>query len=228
MSGRTAQQLLDAVHSLAQLEALDLDEHERRLGAELAPHGEPSLAGLEQVDAALRAALVAIDGFASRAMRIRLDHRLAGDTSVATPLRKVLAGTITSYEGQLELLHERVAGAAARVDPGRAPETATAVVEVAREVLAIRELLRSGVLVVARELAAAHLPAARQAARDRTLDEALRRRWLAARRDLEQVADAPAAIVAAPMAERLKALVEPDEPLEATPEPTRGELIELD
>jgi hypothetical protein len=226
-TARSAQQLLDAVQSLGQLDAFDGDGYVGRLTDELGD-GTLSLAGLEARDEALRAALAAIDAFAGKDMRIRLDHLLAGDTSVAPPLRKVLASTITSYVGRLELMGERVEGAAARVDPGRAADTAAAVVDVAERVLSTRAELRAGVLGLARQLASAALPAARAASRDRSSEDAMRQRWVAIRRDLELVVEEPQRVGAARLTERVKTLTEPDEPLEELPEPTRGELIELD
>src|SRR5262245_54845381 len=113
---RAAQQLLDAVQSLGQIESFDADAYAARLVEEL-DGGPVTLASLEASDEALRAAFGAIDAFATRCMKIRLDHLLAGDTSVAPPLRKVLAGTVTNYAGDLGLLRERVLSVAVRVDP---------------------------------------------------------------------------------------------------------------
>lgn len=222
---RAAQELLDAVHGLAQLESFDPDRYSARLVEALA--GEPvTLAALEAIDDALRSALGAIDAFSARCMRIRLDHALAGDTSVASPLRKVLAGTVTSYAGDLGRLRDRVRSVAVRVDPVGADDTADRVVASARSVLEDRAALHARVLDVARELAGARIDAARTQARDRHAEEAERRRWTAALRELEQVAARPARIAEAPWRERVATFLGPDEPLEEPPELSLGDLIE--
>ncbi len=223
--GRTAQQLLDAVQSLVQIDSFDPDAYAERLAAELAGRVE-AVATLETRDDGLRAALTAIDTYVSRCMRIRLDHVLAGDSSVATPLRKVLAGTVTSYADDLEVLRQRVLSVAMRVDARRADDTADAVVAIARRVLDDRHALYERVLAIARALATAAVPIARQAARDRNREDAVRLRWTAVRRDLELVVEDPARIIPARLTDRLKTLVVPEEPVEEAPELTRGELIE--
>jgi len=87
---------------------------------------------------------------------------------------------------------------------------------------------RPGLLSAIRELATAAIPAADQRARDRDLDDVQRKRWSAARRDLEAIADEPERILAAPFATRIAAWPEQlDEPA-PKPEPTLAELIELD
>lgn len=222
---RPAQELLDAVQSLAQIEAFDGERYAARLVEEL-DGGAVTLASLEATDDALRAALAAVDGFAARCMRVRLDHVLAGDTSVAPPLRKVLSGTVTNYAADLDLLRDRVLSVAVRVDPGGAQETADRVVATARRVLEDRAALHDRVLAVAQELASARIPAARKEARDRHREEPVRRRWTAALRDLEQVVERPARVLDARWGERVAAVVGPDEPIEEPPEPTLGELIE--
>lgn len=94
--------------------------------------------------------------------------------------------------------------------------------------LALRDALRAGVLALIRDLATAALPEADRRARDRQLDEVQRRRWSAARRDLEATAAEPAQITSAPMAARLAALPEQlDEPA-AEPEVSFADMIELD
>ncbi len=222
---RAAQELLDAVHGLAQLEAFEPERYRARLAEVL--DGEPAtLDALDAADDTLRGALSAIDTFSARCMRIRLDHALAGDTSVATPLRKVLAGTVTSYVGDLGLLGERVRAVAARVDPAGADDTADRVVAAARVVLADRAALHDHVLDVARQLANARIDAARAQARDRHNEETLRRRWTAALRELEQVAARPARIAEAPWRDRVATFLGPDEPIEEPPELSLGELIE--
>jgi hypothetical protein len=223
--GRTAQQLLDAVQSLVQIDSFDPDAYAERLAAELAGRVE-AVSTLETRDDDLRTALTAIDTYVARCMRIQLDHVLASDSSVATPLRKVLAGTVTSYADDLGVLRQRVLSVAMRVDARRADDTADAVVAIARRVLDDRHGLYERVLGVARALATAAIPIARQAARDRNREDAVRLRWTAVRRDLELVAEDPARIIAARLTDRLKTLVVPEEPVEEAPELTRGELIE--
>lgn len=220
-----AQRVLDAVQSLGQIETFDPDAYVARLAEEL-DTGPVTIGSLEATDAALRGALLAIDAFSGRCMRIRLDHLLAGDTSVAPPLRKVLAGTVTNYAGDLGLLRERVMSVASRVDPRGADDTADKVVETARQVLEERGALYERVLELGKQLASARIAAARQAARDRYAEEPVRRKWTAALRDLEQVVERPARIIEAPWGQRMATVVGPDEPLEEAPEPTRGELIE--
>ncbi|MEJ7599483.1 MAG: hypothetical protein WKG01_16365 [Kofleriaceae bacterium] len=101
------------------------------------------------------------------------------------------------------------------------------VVEAARQVLALREAIRDGVLELAREQARVAIPLADQHARDRMRNDAERRRWSAMRRDLEAIAADPAHLATAPLAARLAALPEQlDEP--APPEPSLAELLELD
>jgi hypothetical protein len=220
-----AQQLLDAVHSLGQVESFDADAYAGRLADELA--GTPfSLATVEATDEALRSALGAIDAFSTRCMRIRLDHVLAGDTSVAPPLRKVLAGTVTNYAGDLGVLRERVLSVAVRVDPRGAEATADRVVATAQRVLDDRAALYDRVLDLARQLAGARVDEARTRARDRHAEEPVRRKWTAALRDLEQVVERPARIIEARWSDRVARVVGPDEPIEEAPEPTLGELIE--
>lgn len=221
--------VLDRVHSLGAVAALAADPGaylgalERDLAAAPA-----TLAGLEARDAALRAALGAIDALAARAMRLQLDHALAADASIAPVTRNVFATTIVSYAGSLERLADRAADVAARGgarDPGA---VAGSVVGAARTVLALRDRLRAGVLELARDLAAASAPDADRLARDRRLEAAPRTRWGQARRDLEAVAADPSALVGAPMAARMAAYpAQLDEP-PAEAEPTFVSMIELD
>lgn len=225
----SAQQILDAVHGLAQVDAFDPEAYAARLAEEVGVGGAGgglTMATLEASDEALRGALGAIDAFSGRCMRIRMDHALAGDTSVGTPLRKVLAGTVTNYAGDLGLLRERVLSVAARVDPRGAEATAERVVGTAQGVLDERAGLYDRVLAIAKQLASERIAPARQAARDRHAEEPVRRKWTAALRDLEQVAERPARIIEAPWSQRVATVVGPDEPIEEAPEPTLGELIE--
>lgn len=139
---RSAKQLLDEVYSLSQLEGLEPTRILEVLGEELAQVAP-------DIDPSVRAALQSIEELAVRAMRIRLDHALhqtPGGHAVAKPLRSTLMHTVSKYDQDLELLRARVSEAVAHQDPGNAPAVATAVVEAARSVLAVRATLRTGVL----------------------------------------------------------------------------------
>ncbi len=227
-SGKSTQHLLDEVQGLAPLDGFAVDHFLGQLADELAADDAATLAGLEARDGRLRAALAAIDAFASKSMRIRLDHVLAADTSVAGRFRTYLATTIIDYDGDLGLLRQRVAAAAARVDPRGAADLAATVADAAGQVLAVRAELRRGVLALARDLAAASVVAAQHAARDHGRDDAERLRWSAARRDLERVVERPEHLAEHDWAARLRALPRVDETPEEAPALTRGELLELD
>jgi hypothetical protein len=223
-----AQHILDQACSLARLAALEADPapYLEQLAAELP--GAASLAGLEARDAALTAALGQIDALIARAMRIRLDHALASDTSIGAPTRSVFASTITGYAGRLSLLEQRARDVAVRGRAAAPDLVAASVVEAARAALALRDALRAGVLALIADGARAAIADADRRARDRNLDEPQRRRWSAVRRDLEAVAADPDRVRAAPMAARLAAL--PDQLDEPEPgrEPTFADLLELD
>ncbi len=217
---------LDRAHSLAQLEALDPASVIAELEAETPD--ATSLSELEARDAGLAAALDAIDVITIRAMKVRLDHALASDGSIGPPTRNVFAQTIITYAGNEPLLSERARDLAAR---GRAPspdEVANLVAGAARASLDLREALRGGVLDLVRRLAAAAVALADKHARDGQLDETVRKRWSAARRDLQTIAVDPAAISTAPMSTRMAAW--PDQLDEAAPkaEPSLADLIEID
>ena len=223
-----AQHILDQACSLARIAALEADPavYVEQLAVELP--GAATLAELGARDAALVAALGQIDAMIARAMRIRLDHALASDSSIGAPTRSVFASTITGYAGRLSLLEQRARDVAVRgraADPDRVAE---AVVEAASAALALRAALRAGVLGLVRDGARAAIADADHRARDRRLDEPERRRWSAARRDLEAIAAEPERVLTAPMAARLAALPDQlDEP-EPDREPTFAELLELD
>lgn len=224
----SAQHVLDQLHSLARLEAFEAEPgaYAERLAAELP--AAATLAELEARDAALAGALRQIDAMIARAMRIRLDHVLAADTSIGAPTRNVFATTIVGYAGKLPLLAQRARDVAARgsaADPDRIAES---VLDAARSVLGLRDAVRAGVLALICALAEAAIPQADGRARDRHLDEAARRRWSAARRDLEAVAADPARVLAAAMLARLAAL--PDQLDEPEPERelTFADMLELD
>ena len=224
----SAQHLLDQIHSLARIEALAVEPgvYAERLAAELP--AAATLGELETRDAIVAGALGKIDAMIARAMRIRLDHALAADSSIGGPTRSVFSSTITGYAGRLPLLVQRARDVAARggaADPDRIAET---VLDAARAVLGLRDAVRAGVLALIRELAQAAAPEADRRARDRNLDEPVRRRWSAARRDLEAIAADPERVLAAPMATRLGAL--PDQLDEPAPERevTFADMLELD
>ena len=209
-TGKTAQELLDEVVRHAQLDGFAVEDYHARLAEEITGADEVTLAGLEARDARLRGALAAIDGFAGRSMRIRLDHLLAHDTTIPPTFRTYLASMVTSYEHDRDTLRERVAAVAARSDPGRAAGLADAIAAAAGEVLALRARLRDGVLALERDLAARALPIARRAARDPYASDEDRRRWTV-------------------IADRLASVAAVDEPPEEEPaQPSREELIELD
>ena len=218
--------LLDQVYKLAQLEAFDVDAYVRELGAEL-PAGE-GMAELEARDAALRGALDAIDAFAARAMKLRLEHGLAADGTIEPPLRKVLAGTIVGYAGDLDRLRRRVHDIVVRMDPRGAAATTDLVVDAAAAVLGLRDRLRDGVFELARDGASAALPAVTRVAKERAVDDPVRQKRSAARRDLEAIVARPEHIATAPWAQRLAALpAMMDEP-DAEEAPSRWDLLELD
>jgi hypothetical protein len=224
----SAQHVLDQVHSLARIDALAAEPgvYAERLAAEL-PAGT-SLAELEARDAILAGALRQIDAMIARAMRIRLDHALAADTSIAAPTRNVFASTIVGYAGRLALLEDRARDVAARGGAAAPDQTARAVLDAARAVLVLRDTVRAGVLAVICERAHAAVPDADRRARDRKLDEPVRRRWSAVRRDLEAVAGDPERVLTGAMAARLAAL--PDQLDEPVPEQevTFADMLELD
>ena len=161
-------------------------------------------------------------------MRLHLDRALAADASIAAPTRRVFVQTVVNYAGNLELLAERARDVAARGGARDPDATAALVTDAARAALTLRAATRAPVLVLVRELATAALADADARARDAQLPDAERKRWSAARRDLEMLAAEPARICIAPFSQRLAAWPEQlDEPA-PKPEPTLAELIELD
>ncbi|MGE0401060.1 MAG: hypothetical protein AB7T06_30400 [Kofleriaceae bacterium] len=219
-------QALDRAHSLAQLDALDPAAVIAELEAEIPD--ATSLPELEARDAALAAALDAFDAIAIRAMKVRLEHALASDGSIGPPTRNVFAQTIVNYADNVALLGERARDLAMR---GRAPSpdgVADAVMSAARASLALRDALRTGVLDLVRRLATASVPLADRNARDPKLDDTQRKRWSAARRDLETIAREPAAIGVAPMAKRMAAWPDQLDEAAVPPEPALADLIEID
>lgn len=126
---------------MAHLEAFDERGFLHRLSTEI-----EDAEGPEARDEYVRATLAALDVFASRVMRIRLDHLLAGDTSVEPKFRAYLASQVLDYQDDLGRLRSRVEQVAVRSDPAGAARTAAAITEAADSVLALRSRLRQGVL----------------------------------------------------------------------------------
>ncbi|TMQ10887.1 MAG: hypothetical protein E6J90_25580 [Deltaproteobacteria bacterium] len=223
-----AQHVLDQAYSLPRIEALAAEPgvYAERLGEELP--SAATLAELEARDAALAGALGRIDPMIVRAMRIRLDHALAADTSIGAPTRSVFAATIVGYAGRLPVLAERARDVAVRGQAGDPDAVAQAVIDAARAVLDLRDGLRAGVLALIRALAEAAVPDADRRARDRQRDDAERRRWSAMRRELDAVTADPDRVAGAAMAARLAAhAAQLDEPEPGT-EVTRADLLEID
>ena len=218
--------MLDSIHSLAGLDALQLAAY-----TEAIVNGTPpavTLAELEARDAYLAAALTRIDDALPRFMKLRLDRALADDVSLGAPTRKVFAQTVASYADNLGSLGDRVRDLAVR---GRAPDpeaVTSAVLDAARATLADRDALRAGVLAHIAGLATAGVAQADHQARDRTLSEAQRTKWSAVRCDCEVLAQEPAKLLAAPWAARIASWpAQLDEPPVA-PEVHPADLIELD
>ncbi len=219
-------QALDRAQSLAQLEAIDPASVLADLEAETST--ATSIPELEERDAFLAAALDVFDAITIRAMKVRLDHALASDGSLAAPTRTVFAQTIVSYADNIGLLAERARDAAARGRAASPEQVAELVAGAARASLDLRATLRAGVLALVSRLAKNGAELADKHARDGRLDDTVRKRWSAVRRDLETLVAQPAAISVAPMAKRVAAW--PDQLDEATPVPeaTLADLIELD
>ncbi len=222
----SARRVLDQVSSLAHLDAFDPPSYAEQLATEVPPAA--TLAELEARDAFLADALAQLDAMIARAMRLGLEHALAADTSLGPPTRKVFATTIVGYASDLGLLAQRVRDTAARGHAADPDAVADAVLGAARRVLDLRAATRAGVLALIRERSAASIAEADRRARDRSLDEPTRRRWSAARRELEALAADPARAAAAPWSTRLAAF--PDQLDEPAPERevTFTDMIELD
>lgn len=221
-----AQHLLDQLQSISRIEAFAPELYASHLADEL-PVVE-TITDLEACDARLRDALTAIDAAIERIARIRIDHALADDTSLPPATRKMFATTVLSYEGRWELLAGRAQDAAARGGSIYPADVAYRLTEAARAAIALRGSLRDAVLDVIRTRSAAALPVAAAHARDRRLEEAVRKRWSAARRDLEILADDPARISAAPMPARLASWPDQIDDPDPANEPTFADMIELD
>lgn len=222
----TAQHVLDQLQSISRIEGFAADGYVEQLAGEL-----PAIAAigdLEARDAQLRDALAAIDGAIERVARIRIDHALADDTSLPAATRKMFATTVLSYDGKLELLAARAQDAAGRGGSIYPADVAYRLTEAARAAIALRVTLRGGVLELIRTRSASTLPIAAEHARDRRLEDAIRKRWSAVRRDLEILADDPARISVAPMPARLAAWPDQIDDPDPASEPTFADMIELD
>jgi hypothetical protein len=164
-------------------------------------------------------------------MRIRLSHL---SDPLPQQLRTLLYSTIVSYEHDAPLLRDRVGPALARIDPRTAGPLTRQVCDAAASVLAMRAAMRRGVLEAARAHAAAWLPAARTASRDRTQADDEREAWSRTRVDLEQIATRAETIEAGSFADRLKRIAPPveettpSEEEEVDPTSKRFSLLELD
>lgn len=143
-TAKSAQQLLDEVHRLAQLDAFDTSAYLARLAAEIEESGADPAAAVDD-------ALAGIDRFAERAMRVRLDHLLAHDSSVPRQFRTYLATQVLDYTTDLPGLRGRVMQVVSRADPNGALDTANAVADAADEVFALRAALRQGALALVPE-----------------------------------------------------------------------------
>lgn len=218
----SAKEMLERVRSVEAAERVDRIAYATQLASELPAVAK--LADLETRDAVLVGALQQIDELATRVMKLRLDQR--DSPYLAAPTRKMFAATVANYAQDLPLLAQRVRDIVTRA--GGSDADVRAVVEAARASLDLRDVLRAGVLSLVRERATATIPEADRRARDPDRGEPERKRWSAARRDLEMLVEEPARILAAPLAERLAAWPEQlDEPA-AKPEPSLAELLELD
>lgn len=218
--------MLDQVYALAKLEAFEPAAYLDQLAAEL---GAPAtLDELATRDATWIAALAAIDTMIPRAMKVRLDQALALEASLPAVTRNVFATTIVQYANRLDVLGQRVHDVAARGGARHPGDVADAVLDAARAVLGLRETLRSGVLELIRDRAAASVVDADRRARDRALDDAPRKQWSRARRDLEALAADPSRVLAGAMAARMAAHPEQLDDAPAGPELSFADLIELD
>ncbi len=219
-----ASELLDEVQHLAQLERFDPGPFLSAVGASTEPPGATLAALAAQLDG-LRDVLGEIDRFAGKSMRIRMLH----EEILPAQLRTLLHSTLLAYERDLPLLRQRVAGSLARVAPDQVAAVTERVLATAEQVLAVRAALRHGVLEQARAVAAAWLPVAARAARDRSQPDGERDRWKRARVDLEQLAARGEVLDGGSFGERLERLPAPEEPPDDEAErPDRFSLLELD
>jgi hypothetical protein len=186
--------------------------------------GASSLAELEARDAVFTAALAEIDETMTRVMRIELDTALADDTSIAPATRKVFAGTINAYANNVELLASRTRDVAARGGAADVEAVVSAVTAAATRTLALRDALRAKVFEAAMTTARDGVG---ERARDRKLDDGVRKKWSAWRRELEAIAADPARVTA-PIGARLASWPEQIDEPDPEPEVTFADMIELD
>ncbi|MEO6777498.1 MAG: hypothetical protein ABI467_31520 [Kofleriaceae bacterium] len=208
---------LDQVYSLAQLGRFEPAEYLAELAADTALRAGAGMT-LEELaarDAGFAAELAAVDTMIARATKLRLE--LVGALAPAT--RNVFATTIVQYARQLDVLEQRVHSIA--------PAAVPAVMATARELLDLRAALHGGVLELVRRCSTAAIELADAHARDRELDDGMRKQWSRARRDLEALALDPATITT-PTARRLAAYPEQLDEAATGPEPTFADMIELD
>ncbi len=224
----SAQRILDEVHSLARSEALEADPQRFAAALEAEVPAVTTLAELETRDAMLATALGQLDAMISRVMRLRLEHALAMDASVGPPTRQVFSITVVGYANNLSLLAERARSVAARGGAADPDQVAAIVVDAARSTLTLRDAVRAGVLALIAGLATAAIPEADRHARDRKLDDTQRRRWSAARRELEAIASDPLRVTSAPLTTRLAALPEQLDDAAPEREVTFADMLELD
>jgi hypothetical protein len=228
MSGFSrALRILDEIQHLPQLERFDPAVFIAAIG-EAAPPSPPSLLEVGRELDGVRSLLGEIDRFAQKAMHIRLNPV---SDAIPQKLRTLLCSTIVAYEREPGLLRERVTSMLGRLDPSTAAGLTDAVCDAAARVLAIRATLRQGVIELSRRTAAAWLPGARRAERDRSQADDERQGWGRARVDLEHIAARGETIDAGSFTERLAGIAPPaDAPDETEPDPTatRFSLLELD
>ena len=207
---------LDHVQSLAAIEALEPDAYAAEVAAALP-------ADLEARDGALAAALAHIDATATRIMRSGSTTR--SRTTRRSPHRRAACShRRSSIAADLDLLARRALDVAVRGGAGDPAGVAQLVVDAAHATLLQREALSSPVLALVRDLAAASVADTDRRARDRTLDDAQRRRWSAIRRELEALPADPARVTT-PFAQRIATWpAQLDEPAPAA-EPTFAELL---
>jgi hypothetical protein len=213
--------VLSRLHTRLSIDAFDVAHYV----VNVAPAS--TLAELEARDASFAAALAEIDETMTRVMRIELDTALADDTSLPTPTRKVFAGTIAAYAGKVDVLAQRVREQAARGGAPNVEAVAAAVEGAARKTLALRDALRTKVLVAAEAAAREAVADADRQAKDRTLDDATRKQWSAMRRELEITASDPMRVTRR-LAERLAIWPEQIDEGEPEREVTFADMIELD
>ncbi|HEY4239546.1 MAG TPA: hypothetical protein VGM88_07005 [Kofleriaceae bacterium] len=222
-----SQHLLDRVQSPQQ--AAELAEAPHAVADALAEELAPATTrdDLAARDAQLGAALAGIDALAERVARVRLEHALAHEPSIAAPTRRVFASTVIRYEHALDTLASRAHDVAERGGARDPSAVAAIVVDECTFALSLRRSVREGVVALIAKLAAASVAAADAAARDRKLDDVARKAWSALRRELEATAADPER-VRAPIATRLASWPEQlDEPDPAA-EPKLADLLELD